>query len=463
MRAQQSSHPSRLVQAFHGAAREDAEQWSSCLFALPVTSAHRLCHDHPTMGLRLPYSALSAAIFGTSTIAIAAPSLPLSRDWALTIHGDFRPRLEVWRQEDSAVATRHWEAAVTQRARLGADISHRDGVHFVMMLQDIRTWGGDRSLEAPMVEAHTANAVIPLDDHLQLVVGRQDLDIGHARILDAEDFRQRSRSFDAVRLTFTATPEQLVVFYAKARDQAVAPSSSAPQAGKGAHDVGGIGSRTALIGNHTGSLLFLADRHAGDEMTRFTLGGHVDGLSGPFRYRVEAYGQSGSEQHETVGAYLGSIRAEVASQRRFAPRLAIWAEYASGDGTRQRSFEAPFGNQHEYFGSLDLFAQLPETTRFGGLTDFGAGLGARPLAPLELNLDWHHFSTGQGEPSSRASGILGQEFDMSAHFELGSIVELDALAAMLIPTRQFSALSGRESLPAPDVEFGGYLSVRTRF
>lgn len=395
-----------------------------------------------------------------SSLASAAPSLPLGRDWALTLRGDLRPRVEVWRDGVRDPSAPSWDAAVTQRSRLGTEFSHREGLQLEMALQDVRAWGGSLPNSGQPLEIYTANLLLPLDDRTQVVVGRQELDVGHPRLLGNEDFWQRGRSFDGALLTLDAPPQRASLFYAKLREGSAGQFPERRDVLQGDHDIGGAVSRTTLVTNHDASVLFLVDRDSHLESTRYTLGGLFAGARGPLRYSAEVYGQSGIERDEPVAAYFMGLNAEFLAPRRFSPRLALWLEHASGDGTREGSFSAPLGSHHEYFGALDLFVDLPNDTAFGGLTDFGAAAGARPQPWLALNLDWHCFASRTAEG---VRSFVGQELDFSALFELGDVVTLEALAAVLLPNGTLAALRVEETSADPSYELAAFVSLRARF
>src|SRR5512133_2353111 len=98
-------------------------------------------------------TALYPAAFAEA--ASSAPRLPLGRDWALTVRGDFRPRLEAWQDGAREPGSAGWDAVVTQRARLGAEIAHRNGMVLGLSLQDVRMWGAANENAPGLVEVHT--------------------------------------------------------------------------------------------------------------------------------------------------------------------------------------------------------------------------------------------------------------------------------------------------------------------
>ncbi len=342
-------------------------------------------------------------------------------------------------------------------------LANRNGIALELTLQDVRMWGAEDDLGPTTLGVYAANLALPMTEQLKLVIGRQEFEIGHDRVLGTNDFQQSGRSFDGLMLTLTAPPAEAGLFYAKLRDDSPQWAPGRQQyGGAGDRDVGGVVNRTALVANHYASLLFLVDGNRATETTRYTFGGIIGGHQSVVHYWAEGYGQGGIQQHEPIRAYFLGTRAEITSQRRFAPHLALRLEHASGAGSLHRSFDVALGSSHEYFGALDLFVDLPKDTGFGGLTDFGASAGARPHPALRLTADWHYFSTSR-TTGRASSGILGQEVDLSAVLDLADFAALEGLAAVFFPGDAFDEVRGENGSGDAPPELRGYLSLRARF
>jgi hypothetical protein len=383
-------------------------------------------------------------------VVLAGPSLPapgVAQD--VVLGGELRPRYEARNPVVRDWTDRETRDFVSMRTRASLLASLPRGVRGFVQLQDVREWGADpntMALRATGLDLHQGWIEIGHEATADLSVraGRQELVYGEERLVGAVDWAQQARAFNGVRVR--ARPLGGLVL-----DGLAMPI--------GDEDVGEPGSGAALYGvygvlDRVGSLdAYLLynteDSRVGEPAVtsrvtnQYTVGGRWSAGTAGFTWRLEAALQRGTRMDRDVSATLVAARLGRALTDRAG--LDLWYDRLSGDddpaaGTI-RVFDTLFATNHRFYGSMDLFTDIPVHTAGRGLQDLALKGRYRLLEDVQLALDLHSFrlAATSGEEPSR----VGEEADLEARWAYTRGVSLSGGAAYFRPGEAWSAVLGR--------------------
>lgn len=438
--------------------------WASATIEHLANRARRLGKGAAGGGSRrwlVPAAATLATTHLASLTALAEPSIPLGRDWALLLDGQLRPRGQGLRRDAPGHEGSTSDVWVSQRTRVGATLEHREGLALVVRLQNVSIWGEATPPLGDALSLYAANARLALGRWAELSVGRQELNLDQERLLGSNDFDQHGRSLDGIRLEFSQAPITLTALAAKARATHASAGDRGARPDAGERELAVLHTTTSLVGRHYATTLFLVQRDRQYDETRVSAGGSLRGDQPPFDYGVEAYAQGGYEGDHDVRAYRGSLWLSFLLQRGLRPKLGFLVDAASGHGSRWTSFVAPWASTHEHFGAYDAFVDLPRDTGTLGIVDFRSDVGMTPLRGFNTTLSWHSLRTMH---ATRAGAhALAEEFDWLASYEAMEQVVLQAGAALLVPSTVLRSL--RREAGGRDSEIDGrcWLEASFRF
>jgi len=299
------------------------------------------------------------------------------------------------------------------RVRAAIQATLDDNVTVFIQLQDVRLFGEETStlgdFRADNIDLHQGYVRYRGKklDWLTTTVGRQEVNFGGQRLVGAAGWMQQGRSFDGIRMDAVQgrTTVSLVGFQLR--------ESTAPTVVDDSEMLG-VYTTVRDVGPGALDLYWLYDRMNGtaetDEHTygaRYAWGGTITG-------RIEATGQTGTRVGQDLSAFMvgGRIGGTFADGR---VGLTLWYDYLSGDDDlsdgETKVFSTLYASNHMYYGSADLFLNIPKHTGGYGLSD----LAVKGLLKLNdrssLKVDYHSFSAA--ESAALGNGHFADELDVT--------------------------------------------------
>ncbi|HET9984226.1 MAG TPA: alginate export family protein [Longimicrobiales bacterium] len=344
------------------------------------------------------------AVLAGLGVAMAAPVAAQE----LKVGGQIRPRTEMRDASGSSDALTSMRTRVDLSARLAPRL------RAFVQLQDVRIWGQEASTLSggDQIDLHQGYLDVgPEADGVSARVGRQEVSYGEERLMGAADWVQQARALDGVRLRGRTGALTADVFGFQLAD-AGAPGKSADERFLGAYSTLAAGPAGAV------DLYLLHDRAGGAEPTRqSTLGARWAGARGALSYRAEGALQTGTRTGADVRAYMATARIGAALAGGKA-QVALWYDHLSGDAdstdATTRVFDTVLATNHRFYGSADLFTNIPVHTGGRGLRDVALRTSYAPREELSLGLDVHAFRAAAAR--GQGSGRFGEEADLSATY-----------------------------------------------
>ncbi|MCS6990829.1 MAG: alginate export family protein [Chitinophagales bacterium] len=370
------------------------------------------------------------------------------------------------------------QVIMMQRTRFNAGFqSDRWGAY--ISLQDVRTWG-DQVLQ-------TQKATLGLYEgwfqyhfkkNFSVKAGRQELLYDNNRIMGHTDWNMQARTVDALKLRWVPAANwqvELVGSYNQERQNLY--GNYYGLANPKTLDILWI-NRTFKdsLRSYSWSLMILGDGWQTDDTTgvrmRWTPGTYFQYRQGKWGLVCEFYLQRGHtlavnpksgllipDSFEVVKAYMFSVNPSFALTPNLMLTLGVdWLSGSNNLDSTQRGitklFNNQFGNNHPFYGKIDLFFNLPFDTRRGGLIDVYAQLSPR-YKGWTFNAAFHYFSlNGKVEdaenPGQPLDKPLGTEIDLWVVKNITPEINLNSGFCLFFPTRsmefvkstQFSQLGG---------------------
>ncbi|HSJ06600.1 MAG TPA: porin [Longimicrobiales bacterium] len=385
----------------------------------------------------------AAALF--VLLAVATPGL--AQDLRLT--GQLRPRFE---QRDPPVPAPP-QGDVTMRARLGVIGDLAEDVGLRIELQDVLIWGATAGTPGYSAAAEVHQAFVDvraLAGGLTARLGRQEMAIGNQRLISNNNWGQRGRRFEGLRLLRPAAP-----FPASAFAMRMSESGSGDGVDAWFH---GAQAALGLQPGDTVHFFLLYNRERGPTRTdQFTMGGHGGVTLSGIGLSVEGYLQRGERVDRSVKAWLASVGAG----RRFGPgRVRLAYDHYSGDGSPDdgttRAFDRLFGSNHGFHGYADLFTSIPANTGQRGLGDLMIRTDVRLAPRTGLEVNAHSFRAVAAVPDG--SKRFGEEIDVVLRHRVRAAVTLEAGTSYFRPGPAITTVRGLDR----DLFFG-YLMTTVVF
>lgn len=348
---------------------------------------------------------------------------PLSSAAQVTLSGQLRPRTDT-RNAWGPGGER--ETFTSMRTRLAARAVTPGGITAFVQLQDVRLFGeetnpsGDYSADG--WDVHQAWFLLTnTGGGAALKIGRQEVAFGGERLISPSGWSQQARSFDGARLTLQHAEEIRMDLLAAQIQEKASPrwngnatllAAYGTVNPEGAHllDVYLIGQR--------------AEAGAGDR-EQWTVGARHVGKAAALDYRFEASWQTGRRAGADVSASLLGARVGGPVGQ---GTVTLWYDRLSGTepGSAEVGvFETIYPSGHKFYGSADLFGDIPAHTAGRGLQD----LALKTSWPLDggqwtVNADLHRFLVTQG--AGLSGSHLADELDVALLRRLPSGLALNA-------------------------------------
>ncbi len=348
----------------------------------------------------------------------------------VSFDAEARLRPESRSDADFNAAVRDDRSFVDQRIRLGVRLE-KGRLSAYVQAQDSRSWGS---------EASTASNERNLDLHqgwvewtdtdrrFRVRAGRQELAYGEERLVGAFNWSNIGRSFDAVRLAWSAERWKLDAFAARTASRGRTSDSQ---------DL--FGAYGSVLENRPASqveayLLWLRDRlaRAGElpgagvgRTSIWTAGGRVRGTVRGWSYGLELALQAGDRATDAHEAWALASRAGYRFRSPLKPYLGAGFDAASGDGDPadgdSGEFENLFPTNHAFYGSMDYVG-------WRNVKDAVLRFRIEPAEKVVVQADFHDFALEDpagrwsdaggativpGVPGGAAGSDLGRELDLT--------------------------------------------------
>lgn len=361
-------------------------------------------------------AALAWAAAGTLLLS----AVPLQAQ--VTFSGQLRPRTDT---RDAWGVDGARETFTSMRTRLAARALTPGGITAFVQLQDVRLFGEETNpsgdFSADGWDVHQAWFLLTNEGGgASLKIGRQEVAFGGERLISPSNWSQQARSFDGARLTLQHEQEIRVDLLAAQIQEKAAPRWAGNATLLGAYGtVNPSGARQLdvyLIGQR-------AEKGAGDK-EQWTVGARHVGTAAALDYRVEGSWQTGRRAGADVSASLLGARVGAPVGK---GTVTLWYDHLSGTepgSAKVGVFETIYPSGHKFYGSADLFTDIPAHTAGRGLQDLAAK-SAWPLGDRwTFNADLHRFlvTEGAGLPGSR----LADELDLALVGRLPSGLAVNA-------------------------------------
>ncbi len=384
-------------------------------------------------GLLFALLSVAPASAQTLSASVSPARFELAEGWTLKLDGQYRARFMGDTSYDFAGGDTR--ANISHRARLGAMLRYGDLGAIRLLVQDVRIWGEESNtlndFNANGFDVQEAFVELGPWSGLSLRVGRQEQNLDQQRLVGAVAWSQRGRSFDGLVGKFRTSFLTTTAFYHKVRevdrrggDGTVIDPPDFDTDFVGVHVKADLGPYLKFSAMGLSLLSYGAE-------VRHTLGAHLEGTAYGLSYQGEFYYQLGELQNESVRAYLGAARIGYQLDVPLKPKLTVWYELLSGDGTPQGTFNTLFATNHKFYGEMDFFLNIPRDTQNLGLNDIGGRLNLKLFSFLKFNADFHHYRSQERGPNN--SQTFGSEIDARFIASIGKFVSLTTVYGVLLP------------------------------
>jgi hypothetical protein len=359
---------------------------------------------------------LSMAAIG----ALAGAGASTASGQQLSVYGQLRPRTEL---RTTPLRT---DGFTAMRARVGMRGSIAPAARAVVEFQDVRMWGDElNTMSNPdRIEMHQGYLELGHPEKFAGRIGRQEVSYGDERLIGAADWTTQGRAFDGARAMLQRGRTSADIFFYQIGD-------AADPAVKLSEQFAGVYATQRAFDMAQLELYVMQNRlHATADTRQTTAGTRISGTHGFFSYRIEAASQRGTRASADLDAYLATGRATVTLPGR-STDVTLWYDYLSGDNDPAdgtiHTFETLFGTNHKFYGTADIFTNIPLHTGGRGLQDMALKVGVRASARVNAGADMHMFRVANGD--GLASTDLGRELDTSVTVRLAPKLMLNGGAS----------------------------------
>lgn len=354
---------------------------------------------------------------------------------------------------------------VRHRARLGMAAVYDDLVTTFLQFQDVRSYGeeGDPSgdFSANGFDLHQGYMQFGTGESY-VRLGRQELNFNNERLLGANQYVERVRSFDGARAVAERDGATLDVGWALVRDYA----SNADFLGSGKRHIVAGDLKYQMHRAFVPDMLVLFEGDTETDLRRVTAGGEINGTFGGqvfFDYHAEAWLQYGKENDAAPVTYWANLTSflfqanvDVASK----PYLYLEATFVSGDEDPTddviSTFTQPYSRAHRVLGQMDYFINFIQDTDERGVRDLSSRVGFKPFG-IAMDATVHIFDAMASRPDGLSH--YGWELDlrMQRRF-LDGHVGFDTVYAFFVPGDLIAP-----QVADPDLEHFAYVILDTLF
>lgn len=354
---------------------------------------------------------------------------------------------------------------IRHRARLGMAAVYDDVVTSFVQFQDVRFYGeesdpsGDFSADG--LDLHQGYMQFGTGESY-VRLGRQEFNFNNERLLGANQYAERVRSFDGARAVAERGGATLDVGWALVRDYA----TNAEPVGAGKRHIVAGDLKYEMHRAFVPDVFVLFEGDTETDLRRVTAGGEINGTFGDqvyFDYHAEGWVQYGKENDVAPVTYWANLtsflfRANVDVATK--PYLYLEATFVSGDEDPTddviSTFTQPYSRAHRVLGQMDYFINFIRDTDERGVRDLSSRVGFKPFG-LAMDATVHIFDAMEGRADELSHYGWEVDFRMRRRF-LDGHVGFDTVYAFFVPGELIAP-----QVADPELEHFAYVILDTLF
>jgi len=383
------------------------------------------------------------------------------------LKGEFRPRFE-FRDGYGKLLSKDQEPVFTVSNRTRLSAYYETGIFsFGFALQDVRIWGDDDIYNKTAITGSKASidlnegwlGIKPYKNGF-IKIGRQYWNYEDGRLLSIRGWNQSEVKYDAVLIQHSQdklkidvglswnnlADKQFEDFYPDDKMKSLNFIYAKTSIAKGI-DLSAMG---VLSG-------FTASDTSLDINWQGTYGAYLKIKKAGLSALASGFYQSGRNRFagEKTSAYLFAVSADYILKKEVSFGAGI--DYLSGDNQKSsdpgyiekcHAFDIFYGGRHSVLGHMDLFNDLPSSTKDGGLVDVYFRLKWMFVENAHVGGDFHLFSLQNevmyfsGENLKYYEKGLGQELDLYASWDVSKIFNIKGGYSMFFATETMERIQG---------------------
>ena len=345
-------------------------------------------------------------------------------------------------------------AFINNRARLSMDYKRSD-LEIKMSAQHVGIWGQDPQIDKNgRFILNEAWAKLDFGKGYFAQLGRQTLAYDDERILGGLDWNVAGRYHDALKLGYANKNHQLhlILAFNQNGDEKYYGGTYYAPGGQPYKNMQTLWYHyTANQTPFEASLLFMnLGLETGDAATKDSHTRYLQTMGTYLTYKTKSLNMDGAFYYQTgknskaakVSAFMGSLQAAYAFDKTWTG--VISCDYLSGnkgDGSTYKAFDPLYGTHHKFYGAMDYFyASTFENGFAPGLMDARLGVRFRASAKVDMDLNYHYFTTAVKVPDLSKS--LGSEVDYQINWSIMKDVKLSAGYSFMRGTKTMDAVKG---------------------
>lgn len=383
------------------------------------------------------------------------------------LKAEFRPRFE-YRSGYGELLTKDEKPALTvsQRTRLSAN--YQTGIlSFGLGIQDIRVWGDEDWYGTTAVAGDSSSmdlneAWIGIKPYEQgfIKIGRQYWIYEDERMLSQRSWNQSEVKYDGI--LFQNKWDKFQVDLGLSWNNKVDKAYTEPYPTNKMKSLNFIYVKKPVNDWLNIAAMALASGfQATDSTTDInwmgTYGLYFNVKKEGLTALANGYYQNGKNRFSgnTTNAYMFAVNADYLIKNKFSIGAGI--DYLSGHDQentdadymdKSHSFDVLYGMTHRYLGHLDLFTNLPKSTKNAGIVDIFVRAKWLFKDASHVGADFHLFSlqnnvavAGTEEPTYYEKG-LGQELDLYCSWDINKIFNIRAGYSIYMATETMEKFQG---------------------
>ncbi len=344
---------------------------------------------------------------------------------------------------------------VLQRVRLNARLRLSENLSGLVQLQDSRLWGQESSTASNESNIDLHQAYFQLDQflhpRLSLRLGRQEVSYGNQRLIGAFGWNNVGRSFDAVKLTYSAPQWSSDFLFSRVADRRNSNRGDGSQDLIGWYtrigpSASGIGLEPYVLYLRDGREIFGEGRPSLQEATRIVTFGfrHFGAFQSGFGYDIETAYQAGQRGPDTHRATAVAASARYRFAARFSPEFGFEYDFATGDSDPQ---DGRSGEFHNLFPTNHLHYGYGDYMGWRNMQDFKPYFAFLPRANVRAQVSYHRLLLAEErgawknaggkvlgfDPTGLLGTDLGHEIDLTLAFPLYEQVRMLAGYSVFLP------------------------------
>lgn len=305
------------------------------------------------------------------------------------------------------------------RSWLGVLYSPSENLSGFVQIQDSRRFGEEPSTlsDTKNLDLHQAYFNIqklfklPFD----LKVGRMELSYGSQRLIGAVGWHNVGRSFDGSILKLVTKSINIDFIAARTNETGFAGDSLDTFLYSAYGDV--------VVADKLNIQPFvIAEYEAKADFNRYTIGLYMGckDKKKAFQHELDAAYQLGSQNaNQDISAFMVAYNLGYTFNTKIKPMIGAGVAYLSGDdgsdAEKYKVFNTLYATNHKFYGYMDYFLNIPNSTYGLGLMDFHVKASIVPIEKFKVALALHMFNANADYTllDGNTSTNFGSEMDLT--------------------------------------------------